>query len=117
MNYISIKLLRNRFEIHSNFEDSIALKSVIKTIDDLAINGEIQLGTETYKAAEVRAFIASLDAKKIVFLDWAELNHDLLLLLQGKLPKNHFQDAHKWLGHSLFKDFQQFLSPYLQHRF
>ena len=117
MNYISIKLLRNTFEIPSNFADTESIKSAIKTIDDLAINGEIQLGTETFKAAEVKAFIESLDAKKIVFLDWAELNHDLLLLLQGKLPKHHFQDAHKWLGHSLFKDFQQFLSPYLQHRF
>ena len=117
MNYISIKLLRNRFEIPSNFEDSIALKSVIKTIDDLAINGEIQLGTDTFNSADVKEFVESLDAKKIVFLDWTELNHDLLLLLQGKLPKNHFQDAHKWLGHSLFKDFQQFLSPFLQRNF
>lgn len=87
MNYISIKLLRNKFGIPSNFADTDSIKSVIKTIDDLAINGEIQLGTETYKASDVKAFIESLDAKKIVFLDWAELNHDLLLLLQGKLPK------------------------------
>jgi hypothetical protein len=114
MNYISIKILRNTFEIPSNFADTESIKAVIKTIDNLAVNGKIQLGTDTFKAGEIKEFIQSLDAEKIVFRDWVELNQDLLLVLKGNLPKHAFQDTHKWLGHTLFSDFQHFLAPYLQ---
>ncbi len=113
MKYISIKLLRNTFEIPLNFEDS----EILQSIEIKSIHGEVQLGTETYKSDEVKEFIQSLDAKKLVFLDWVELNKDILLVLQGQFPKHRFQDTHKWLGHTLFSEFQRFLAPYLQQSF
>lgn len=117
MQYLSLNALRETLNFHSDLLQNEQQQKILIEIEKHSNQGEIQIGKKTFDSAAVKTFILSLDAKKLVFIDWIDQKKDLLSLLEGELSPKLFRDTHNWKEHALYPDFQQFLSPYLQDSF
>lgn len=66
-----------------------------------------------YSRTEILEMLTLVDDQSRVFLQWIEQDKELLAILEGRAPKQVFQDHFHWIGHALAAPFAQFLTPFL----
>lgn len=114
MQFISLKKLLLALSYHGELKGSEEILELQEKVEQMQVEGTIQIDELEISKNELKKLLDSLDQKKVVFYDWIEQHKDLLHLLEGNLPAHDFKDKFNWKGHSLFHDFQKFISPFLQ---
>lgn len=114
MQFISLKRLLDALNFHGELSGSEGFEKLLLLIEEKTHLGKIQIGEKEFTKEELTKLLKSLDSKKLVFYDWIDQHKELLKILEGQIPSRPFDDKFNWKGHTLFKDFQKFLSTFLQ---
>lgn len=114
MHYISIHAIHSIIGFDKDLSQAIIQAEAINYLEQLSVNGTVQIEGEKILFTDLKTCILSLNPKNLIFLGWIEQHASLKEFLLGRFPKKDFEDSYKWEKHTLIADFKKFLAPFLQ---